>query len=66
MDRADFLASYDIDASNGRITYTCYVCAHTMALSSAARHVRSMRHIKNCNKGICKVDLYKFIILNNI
>ena len=66
MDRDNFLATYHIDASNNSITYTCHDCGTTMALSSAQRHVRSLRHLKKSNKGKCRVDLYNFIILNNI
>jgi hypothetical protein len=63
-DRADFFATYNIDTSNNSVTYTCHECNFTTSVFRAERHVRSMRHIKNCNKGKCKVDLHNFKVIN--
>ena len=64
MERTDFLSSYNFDTFNNIVSYTCRECKFTTSILRVERHLRSMRHIKNCNKGKCKVDLYNFKVIN--
>lgn len=58
-----FHSTYNIDASNGNVSYTCHTCNCTMSIFRANRHMQSMRHLKCVDKGKCYVNLTQFYII---
>nr|WPF46885.1 MAG: hypothetical protein [Lake Baikal virophage 15] len=64
MDRADFNERHNTTTHDIRSMFNCDICNKSVRLYNANKHIMSMRHIKNCNKGKCKVDLHNFKVIN--